>query len=164
MRLSGELNAGPWCMAASPTQAAPFTYVTNEKSVTISVIDTVSDTVVGEIRAGKKPRGAAFAGDGKTLFVHDQPNNNRWSWTCRGARSLPRSRSAIRRRAYTQRRMARCWPPPSRSKMRSSSLIPPVRFHKFFNPHPFQRVDHRLQLQRQRPNLRSNLGHQLPLN
>ena len=76
MRPSGWLNAALWCIAASLAQAAPFAYVTNEKSGTISVIDTVSDTVVGEIRAGKKPRGAAFASDGKLLFVSDQPNNN----------------------------------------------------------------------------------------
>ena len=37
--------------------AAPFAYVPNEESGTISVIDTSTDKVVKEIRAGDKPRG-----------------------------------------------------------------------------------------------------------
>jgi YVTN family beta-propeller protein len=53
----------------------PFAYVQNEKSGTISVIDTATDEVVGEIKAGDKPRGAALSADGKWLFVSDQPNN-----------------------------------------------------------------------------------------
>ena len=55
--------------------AAPFAYVPNEKSGTISVIDTENDTVVAEIKAGDKPRGLAASIDGKTLYVSDQPNN-----------------------------------------------------------------------------------------
>ena len=37
--------------------AAPLVYVPNEKSGTISVIDTAKAEVVAEIKAGKKPRG-----------------------------------------------------------------------------------------------------------
>ena len=55
--------------------SAPFAYVQNEKSGTVSVIDTATDEVVGEIKAGDKPRGAALSADGKWLFVSDQPNN-----------------------------------------------------------------------------------------
>ena len=55
--------------------AAPFAYVPNEKSGTLSVIDTSSDMVVAEIKAGDKPRGLAISMDGKTLYVSDQPNN-----------------------------------------------------------------------------------------
>ena len=47
--------------------AAPFAYVPNEKSGTISVIDTENDSVVAEIKAGDKPRGLAASKDGKTL-------------------------------------------------------------------------------------------------
>ena len=41
-----------------PTLAlsAPFAYVPNEKSGTLSVIDTETDTVITEIKAGDKPR------------------------------------------------------------------------------------------------------------
>jgi YVTN family beta-propeller protein len=55
--------------------AAPFAYVPNEKSGTLTVIDTANDTFVTEIKAGDKPRGHAIAKDGKTLYVSDQPNN-----------------------------------------------------------------------------------------
>lgn len=54
--------------------AAPFAYVSNEGSGTVSVIDTASDTVVASIQTGGKPRGAAAGADGR-LYVSDQPNN-----------------------------------------------------------------------------------------
>src|SRR5258708_29243150 len=53
--------------------AAPFAYVSNEGSGSISVIDTATDTVVDTLQTGGKPRGAAAAGAG--LYVSDQPNN-----------------------------------------------------------------------------------------
>ncbi len=53
--------------------AAPFAYVPNEGSGTVSVIDTATDEVVADIPAGKKPRGLAISGD--WLYVSDQPNN-----------------------------------------------------------------------------------------
>jgi YVTN family beta-propeller protein len=56
--------------------AAPFAYVPNEESGTISVIDTATDEVVKEIRAGDKPRGLAVSRDGKKLYVSDQPHNS----------------------------------------------------------------------------------------
>src|SRR3954467_9378469 len=55
--------------------AGPFAYVANEKSGTLSVIDTDADRVVGEIPAGKKPRGTAPSPDGRTLYVSDQTAN-----------------------------------------------------------------------------------------
>ena len=61
------------CATLEP--AAPAAYAANEKSGTLSVIDTRSDTVVGEIRTGGKPRGMAFSKDGKRLYVSDQTTN-----------------------------------------------------------------------------------------
>src|SRR6516164_8114865 len=55
--------------------AAPFAYVPNEGSGTLSVIDTATDQVVAEVPAGKKPRGTVVSADGKTVYVSDQPNN-----------------------------------------------------------------------------------------
>src|SRR6516225_7169988 len=55
--------------------AAPFAYVPNEGSGTLSVIDTSTDKVVADIAAGKKPRGTAISADGRTAYVSDQPNN-----------------------------------------------------------------------------------------
>ena len=62
--------------AAWSAGAAPFAYVPNEKSATLSVIDTATDQVVADIKAGDKPRGLAVSGDGKRLYVSDQPNND----------------------------------------------------------------------------------------
>jgi YVTN family beta-propeller protein len=45
--------------------AAPFAYVPNEKSATVSVIDTATDTVVRTLPGGQRPRGIAT--DGKHL-------------------------------------------------------------------------------------------------
>ena len=56
--------------------ASPFAYVPNEKSGTISIIDTVTDSVVGEVKAGTKPRGRVARKDGKALYVSDQPTNS----------------------------------------------------------------------------------------
>ncbi|HYS74879.1 MAG TPA: hypothetical protein VEM38_02160, partial [Burkholderiales bacterium] len=52
--------------------AAPFAYVPNERSGTVSVIDTASDQVVATIKAGGKPRGIAASPDGRRLYVSDQ--------------------------------------------------------------------------------------------
>ena len=53
----------------------PFAYVSNEKSGTVSVIDTQVDRVVAEIPAGGKPRGMAISRDGRRLYVSDQGAN-----------------------------------------------------------------------------------------
>jgi YVTN family beta-propeller protein len=42
---------------------------------TLTLIDTARDAVVGEIKAGTKPRGMAVSADGRRLYVSDQPNN-----------------------------------------------------------------------------------------
>ena len=60
---------------AAAAQAAPFAYVANEKSGTLSVIDAATDEVVGEIKAGTKPRGMAAASGSTRIFVSDQPAN-----------------------------------------------------------------------------------------
>src|SRR5512144_2133283 len=51
--------------------AAPFAYVPNEGSGSVSVIDTATDQVIAEIPAGKKPRGTAVSVDGRTAYVSD---------------------------------------------------------------------------------------------
>jgi YVTN family beta-propeller protein len=42
------------------TQAAPFAYIPNEKSGTISVIDCATDMVTNDIVTNGKPRGIAM--------------------------------------------------------------------------------------------------------
>src|SRR5256886_5942026 len=58
----------------SQARAAPFAYVPNERSGTVSVIDTASDRVVGTVKPGGKPRGIAATPDGRRLYVSDQPS------------------------------------------------------------------------------------------
>jgi len=60
----------------SQARAAPFAYVPNERSGTVSVIDTASDRVVATIKTGGKPRGIAASPDGRRLYVSDQPNGS----------------------------------------------------------------------------------------
>ena len=61
--------------AAAHALAGPLAYVANEKSGTVSIIDTALDRVVGEMPAGKRPRGMALSPDGKRLYVSDQSAN-----------------------------------------------------------------------------------------
>lgn len=62
-------------LAAGLAFAQPIAYVANEKSGTLTLIDTARDEVIGEIRAGSKPRGMAASRDGRRLYVSDQPAN-----------------------------------------------------------------------------------------
>ena len=55
--------------------AQPMAWVPNEKSGTLSVVDTATDKVVGEVRTGGKPRGIAAQPDGTTVYVSDQDAN-----------------------------------------------------------------------------------------
>ena len=50
-------------------QAGPLAYVPNEKSATLSVIDTSTDARQADIPAGQRPRG--IAGGGKRVYVTD---------------------------------------------------------------------------------------------
>ena len=52
------------------TQASGFTaYVSNEKSNTVSVIDTDKFQVVKTIKVGQRPRGIELTKDGKFILV-----------------------------------------------------------------------------------------------
>jgi YVTN family beta-propeller protein len=61
--------------SAAAAFAAPFAYVPNEKSGTVSVIDTATDTVARTITTGGKPRGIAASPDGSILYVSEQTGN-----------------------------------------------------------------------------------------
>ena len=55
---------------AAVTPAAAFkAYVSNEKSNTVSVIDTDNWTVTKTIKVGQRPRGIEFTRDGKFVLV-----------------------------------------------------------------------------------------------
>jgi YVTN family beta-propeller protein len=68
MALCAVLAMGLGAMA-SPAQAAPFAYVTNDVKFgpgTVSVIGTVTNTVVTTIPAGATPSGVAVTRTGNT--------------------------------------------------------------------------------------------------
>jgi YVTN family beta-propeller protein len=68
-RAGGAIAAG---LALGSAAAAPFAYVPNEGSASISVIDTATDRVTATFPTGAKPRGVAVSGDGRRLFVSEQ--------------------------------------------------------------------------------------------
>src|SRR3954469_642607 len=55
-------------LTAAPAHAF-LAYVSNEKSNTVSVIDTESWTVTATIRVGQRPRGIELTRDGKSVLV-----------------------------------------------------------------------------------------------
>lgn len=63
-RIARVVAAASASMIVGAAIAAPFAYVPNEGSGTVSIIDTANDTLVGEIKAGGKPRGIAALPDG----------------------------------------------------------------------------------------------------
>lgn len=65
----------PLLAASANPAGAPLAYVPNEGSGSLSIIDTSRDALIGEIPAGKKPRGTVITRDGLTAYVSDQPNN-----------------------------------------------------------------------------------------
>src|SRR5688500_19952080 len=62
--------------AAPPGASPPLAYVPNEGSGTISIVDTATDTVTGEIKTGGKPRGLAFSRDGRYIYISDSPTSS----------------------------------------------------------------------------------------
>src|SRR6202790_2776622 len=57
-----------WLAAATPAEAF-IAYVSNEKSNTVSVIDTDTWAVTKTIKVGQRPRGIEFTRDGKFVLV-----------------------------------------------------------------------------------------------
>ena len=57
-----------WLAASAPASAF-IAYVSNEKSNTVSVIDTDNWTVTKTIKVGQRPRGIEFTRDGKFVLV-----------------------------------------------------------------------------------------------
>ncbi|MDQ6701885.1 MAG: hypothetical protein M3Z96_01655 [Pseudomonadota bacterium] len=54
---------------ASPAEAAPFAYVTNSASGSVSVIDTATNTVVATVPVGIGPQEVVVTPDGKHAYV-----------------------------------------------------------------------------------------------
>src|SRR5262245_50256755 len=63
------------CLAATPAWAG-LALVGNENGGVISLIDTVKDEVVGEIKTGGKPRGTAIHAARRLAYVSEQAGNS----------------------------------------------------------------------------------------
>ena len=68
-RLSIVLMLGVFAGFTSPAQAAPFAYITNSGSNTVSVIDTATNTVVATVAVGSQPLGVAVTPNGAHVYV-----------------------------------------------------------------------------------------------
>src|ERR1700724_2421049 len=65
-----------WLGTLASAEAAPFAYVTNANSNTVSVISTATNTVVGSpIPVGTAPTGEAVTPDGTKVYVTNQNGN-----------------------------------------------------------------------------------------
>ena len=58
-----------------PVDSRILAYVPNEKSGSISIIDTATNTVIDTLITGGAPRGLALSSEGTTLFVSDRESN-----------------------------------------------------------------------------------------
>lgn len=67
-------------LMARPAEAAPFAYVANENSNTVSVIDTATNTVVatvpGPAGVSSGPDGVAVTPDGKRAYIANVGTGN----------------------------------------------------------------------------------------
>jgi YVTN family beta-propeller protein len=76
MTMKNAIAGAVLCAAAGSALAGPLAYVPNEKSGTVSVIDTGQDKVGRTIGTGGQPRGVAVSPDGATLYVSDRASNS----------------------------------------------------------------------------------------
>ena len=74
MALFASLAMGLGLMA-TPAEAAPFAYVANGGSNTVSVIDTATKTVVATVGVGMGPIGIAVTPDGTHVYVANASSN-----------------------------------------------------------------------------------------
>ena len=63
-------------LMATPAAAAPFAYVVNAGSNTVSVIDTATNAIVAAIAVGLNSCGVAVTPDGKHAYVANTNTNN----------------------------------------------------------------------------------------
>jgi YVTN family beta-propeller protein len=62
--------------SARPAEAAPFAYVTNKRDNTVSIIDTVTNTVAATVAMAIDPEGVAVSRDGKFVYVANVGSDN----------------------------------------------------------------------------------------
>ena len=63
------ISAAMILILASSAYAAPFAYITNAVSNTVSVIDTATNNVTATVPVGIEPTGVAVSPDGTKVYV-----------------------------------------------------------------------------------------------
>jgi YVTN family beta-propeller protein len=71
--VSGSYNAGPYAVAITPDGA--FAYTANSAADSVSVIDTATNKVTGNITVGSTPHGVAITPDGAFAYVTNEISN-----------------------------------------------------------------------------------------
>ena len=70
------ISAAIILMLTSIAGAAPFAYITNSGSNSVSVIDTATNTVTTSISVGNNPWGAAISPDGTKVYIANLNDDN----------------------------------------------------------------------------------------
>ena len=68
-KLCTLIIALPALLLGLTAEAAPFAYISNFTSNTVSVIDTASNTVTATVAVGTDPYGVAVSPDGARVYV-----------------------------------------------------------------------------------------------
>src|SRR5512137_2588424 len=78
MRTLSRILVGPVISAClcCAVQAAPFAYITNGLSDTVSVIDTARNVVVATVSVGSGPTGVAVNTSGTRVYVANLTSNS----------------------------------------------------------------------------------------
>src|SRR6266508_5486718 len=63
------LLLGSLLLAWETVEAAPFVYISNERSNDVTIIDAATDQVIATVPVGARPRGLRLSPDGKILYV-----------------------------------------------------------------------------------------------
>ncbi|MBI3329252.1 MAG: YncE family protein [Nitrospinae bacterium] len=63
-------------LGTAPVQAAPLAYITNRDSNTVSIIDTVTNTVVTSVAVGAEPGGVAVHPAGTRVYVKNEGSHS----------------------------------------------------------------------------------------
>ena len=60
---------------ATAAQAAPFAYISNGASSTVSVVDTATNTVIATVPVGTGPGAVAVTPDGARVYVANESSS-----------------------------------------------------------------------------------------
>jgi YVTN family beta-propeller protein len=69
------ISAAMVLMLLSTASAAPFAYITNSASNSVSIIDTATNNVTDNVTVGYYPEGVAISPDGTAVYVANRDSD-----------------------------------------------------------------------------------------